>query len=443
MTWWQADETHDPARTSWVASAQGHADFPIQNLPLGVFSPPGAHDKRIGTAIGDRIMDLAACARAGLLDGTVPATMVAALAGDTLNALFARPAAERRALRHRLSALLSQESWRDAVSPHVHPMVDSLLHLPARIGDYTDFYVGIHHALTVGSLFRPDSPLLPNYRHIPIGYHGRASSVRPSGEPVIRPCGQSKAPDDDAPRFGPATRLDHEVELGVWVGPGNALGQPVPLADAGEHIAGLCLLNDWSARDIQAWEYQPLGPFLGKSFHTTVSPWVITGEALAPFREPSQPRAPDEPAPLPYLLDAGDRAHGGLALQIEAFLSTAAMRQRGLPPHRLSTAPASAMYWTIQQMLAHHTSNGCNLRPGDLLGTGTISGPTSDAQGSMLEITRGGATPITLPDGETRRFLEDGDEITLRATAQTAGRISIGFGECRARIAPAAAPTSG
>uniref|UniRef100_UPI001576830D fumarylacetoacetase n=1 Tax=Sphingomonas bacterium TaxID=1895847 RepID=UPI001576830D len=310
------------------------------------------------------------------------------------------------------------------------------LGLPAAIGDYTDFYVGIHHAENVGRQFRPDAPLLPNYKWIPIGYHGRASSIRPSGVPVVRPRGQRKAPDADAPVFGPSARLDYELELGIWVGAGNPLGTPIPIAEAGEHVAGFCLLNDWSARDIQAWEYQPLGPFLAKNFHSSVSPWVVTAEALAPFRT-AQPARPDgDPQPLPYLLDADDQAHGALALTLEVTLTTTRMRAEGAAPHRLSRGPATNMYWTVAQIVTHHASGGCNLQPGDLIGTGTISAASDDGFGSLLEISRGGSRPVTLAGGETRGFLEDGDEVVMTARAEAPGYVPIGFGECRARVLP-------
>jgi len=422
------DETHDPGLRCWVPGADGHPDFPVQNLPLGIFAPP-REGARAGVAIGDHILDLAAAAP------LLPDAAARTLAGPTLNALFALPAADRRALRRRLSQLLTDA--RQAQTLAIYPAADCTLHLPAAIGDYSDFYVGIHHADAVGRQFRPDNPLLPNYKWVPIGYHGRASSVRPAGEPVVRPHGQRKPPDAQAPDHGPTRRLDYEVELGLWIGPGNALGRPIPIAEASDHIVGLCLLNDWSARDIQAWEYQPLGPFLGKSFHTSVSPWVVTADALAPFRIAQPPRPASDPAPLPYLHDTRDQAAGAFALTLEASLSTAAMRAAGLPAQRLSRAPASAMYWTAAQIVAHHAANGCNLRPGDLLGTGTISGPDENGRGSLLEIAQGGARPLTLPGGEMRSFLEDGDEVTLSARAEAPGFVPIGFGPCRGRIASA------
>ncbi|MBR0664959.1 fumarylacetoacetase [Roseomonas hellenica] len=432
----QIDATHDPALRSWVPGADGHPDFPIQNLPFGIVSPPGG-DRRSGVAIGDGILDLKAALAAGLFAGAA-AEAAEAAASDTLNGFFALGAGPRRALRARLSALLAEGSAeRDAAAACLHPAAGCTLHLPARIGDYTDFYVGIHHATNVGRVFRPDNPLLPNYKHVPIGYHGRASSVRVSGTDLRRPKGQLKAPDAAAPRFGPCEKLDYELELGIWIGPGNALGEPVPVGAAETHVAGFCLLNDWSARDIQAWEYQPLGPFLSKSFGSTISPWVITPEALAPFRIAQPPRPEGDPAPLPYLLDAADQRGGAFDIALEVLIETAAMRAAGLPPHRLSLSGTRHMYWTVAQMVAHHTSGGCDLNPGDLLGSGTLSAPDPAGLGSLLETTRGGQAPVVLPGGETRRFLEDGDAVILRARAARPGAVSIGFGECRAQILPA------
>jgi fumarylacetoacetase len=439
MSWWRLDETHDPALTSWVESANGHGDFPIQNLPFGVFAPADGED-RIGVAIGDSILDLGAAARVGLLPGRAGEACTA----PNLNALMAAPAVSRRTLRRWLSAALGHHAspvrlapMRETLTPMLHDAAGCTLRLPARIGDYSDFYVGIHHAHNVGKQFRPDNPLLPNYKWLPIGYHGRASSIRPSGVGLVRPRGQCKPADADLPVVGPTRRLDYELELGVWIGPGNELGAPIPIAEAAGHIAGFCLLNDWSARDFQAWEYQPLGPFLAKSFQSTISPWVVTPEALAPFRIAQPARLEGDPAPLPYLTDADDRAHGALAITLEVFLASRAMREADVSPQRLSAGPASNMYWTVNQIVAHHASNGCNLQPGDLLGTGTISAATPDGFGSLMELTAGGIAPITLASGETRRFLEDGDEVMLKATASAPGRVSIGFGECRAMVLPA------
>jgi fumarylacetoacetase len=432
------DETHDPALESWVAAANGHRDFPIQNLPLGVFSPP-AGAPRGGVAIGDSILDLAAAAQSGLLTGEA-LDAARAGAGGELNGLLALPPASRRALRRRLSALLARGAPEAAeVATWLHQAAACTLHLPARIGDYTDFYAGIHHALNVGRQFRPDNPLLPNYKHVPIGYHGRASSVRASGTPVRRPRGQTLPPGAETPVFGPSQRLDIELELGVWIGQGNALGAPIAIDQAEDHIAGLSLLNDWSARDLQAWEYQPLGPFLAKNFLTTVSPWIVTAEALAPFRIPQPPRPAGDPQPLPYLWSAADQATGAYALELEVTITTDAMRQAGLAPHRLASGPASNLYWTLAQLVTHHASGGCNLTPGDLLGTGTISTPDPTGVGSLLELTQGGRQPVALPGGETRSFLADGDEIALAGRAVAPGYVAIGFGECRGRIAPAAA----
>jgi len=413
------DDTHDPSRRSWVASANGHPDFPIQNLPLGLFTPPGGGAPRAGIAIGDAILEL---------EGEAP--------DGTLNVLLGQGEAARRALRARLCAALTQGSPEQArLAPLLHQAADCTLHLPARIGDYTDFYVGIHHAAAVGKLFRPENPLLPNYKHVPIGYHGRASSIIPSGTAFRRPSGQ--LPRADGPIFAPCEKLDYELELGIWIGPGNAQGAPIPISEAASHIAGFCLLNDWSARDIQAWEYQPLGPFLGKSFATSISPWIVTPEALEPFRIAQPPRPAGDPAPLPYLMDTRDQAEGGFDIALEAWLVTPGLMAQGLPPYRIADSNARHMYWTVAQMVAHHSSNGCNLNAGDLLGSGTISGPARDGYASLLEATQGGALPMRLASGEERRFLEDGDEVVLRAQARRAGFVSIGFGECRGRVLPA------
>jgi fumarylacetoacetase len=425
----QIDETHDARRTSWLSSANGHAEFPVQNLPLGIFSPADMRP-RGGIAIGDAIIDLAALAASDLLSGDAAIAARAADAAD-LNALLAIGSVPRRALRREVSALLSDAAYRDTVEPMLHDSATCSLHLPARIGDYTDFYVGVHHATNVGKLFRPDNPLLPNYRHVPIGYHGRASSVVSSGTAFRRPSGQRRAADADEPVFGPSERLDYELELGVWIGAGNRLGEPIAMGSAFDAIAGVGLLNDWSARDIQAWEYQPLGPFVAKNFATTVSPWIVTAEALAPFRIAQAARGEDEPRPLPYLWDDQDQASGALAATLDVHIASRRMRSEGLAPHRLSRVRASNMYWTMAQMVAHHSVGGCNLNPGDLLGTGTISGPEKDGFGSLLEITAGGREPLRLPTGETRTFLDEGDEILLSGKLEAPGFVSIGFGECR------------
>ncbi|WP_375461615.1 fumarylacetoacetase [uncultured Enterovirga sp.] len=433
------DATHGADLTSWVASANGHPDFPIQNLPLGIVSA-GNGERRPGVAIGDSILDLAGLAAAGLLPGEA-GRFVEAGASGTLNAALALGGGPRLALRARLSELLREGTGeRPAVEPHLHDAESCVLHLPAAIGDYTDFYAGIHHATNVGKQFRPDNPLLPNYKWVPIGYHGRASSVIPSGVPVRRPSGQRKPAAEAVPAFGPSRNLDYELELAIWIGTGNAQGEPVPIGSAAEHIAGYGLLNDWSARDIQAWEYQPLGPFLAKSFASTVSPWIVTPEALAPFRLPQPARPDGDPQPLPYLRDEADQREGALAIELEVLLQTPLLREKGLSPHRLGLSDARHMYWTMAQFVAHHTSGGCNLRPGDLLGTGTISAPDLAGAGSLLEASQGGREPIRLPSGEERRFLEDGDEVILRARCRREGFAPIGFGECRATILPAAVP---
>jgi fumarylacetoacetase len=427
------DETHDPGLRSWVGSANGHPDFPIQNLPLGVFSV-GSKGARIGVAIGDFVLDLHALAQAQLLDSH----WTLALSLGSLNAWFAHGPEDSGKLRRCLSELLSQQKHRASIEPHLVGRERVTMHLPCTIGDYTDFYVGIHHATNVGRQFRPDNPLLPNYKYVPIGYHGRASSVRVSGHDVIRPNGQRKPPEAEVPDYGPSRRLDYELELGIFIGRGNDLGSPIAIGDAGSHIAGYCLLNDWSARDLQAWEYQPLGPFLAKNFLTSISPWVITPEALAPFRRPMPPRPDGDPAPLPYLWDEDDQQGGGLGIGLEVSLLTQAMRDAGMEPHRLSRGTAAAaMYWSAAQIVAHHSSNGCNLQPGDLIGTGTLSTADDDGLGSLLEISKGGKAPVVLPTGEARTFLEDGDELIFTARCEADGAVTIGFGSCSGKVLPA------
>jgi fumarylacetoacetase len=433
------DQTHDPARTSWVESAQGHRDFPIQNLPYGVFRVPDDDEPaRVGVAIGDGVLDLTACHDEGRFTGAAERA-AEACAAPALNLLMAVPAAERRELRRQIADLLSADSaaWRanrrlgDRL---LVPRAEVELLLPATIGDYTDFYASVHHATNVGSMFRPDNPLLPNYKWVPIGYHGRASSIVPSGTPVRRPRGQIKPADLDAPTYAPTRSLDYEMELGCFVAGGNPLGDPVPVDRAEERLFGVCLVNDWSARDVQAWEYQPLGPFLAKNFATTVSPWVVTMEALAPFRVPAFRRPPGDPDPLPYLRSEHNSAAGGLDIVVEVFLASARMRESGTPPARLSRGRVADLYWTPAQMLAHHASNGCNLQPGDLFASGTVSGPEREQRGCLLELTWRGAEPLTLPGGETRRFLEDGDEVVMRGWCEREGAVRIGLGECRGVI---------
>jgi len=434
------DDTHKADRTSWVDSANGHATFPIQNLPLGVFSPD-CGSARGGIAIGDSIFDIGAALEAGLFTG-VARDAAEAAAGRTLNPLLEAGPVARQALRRRVGDILDANNA-DAVKAIagrlVHDSGRCAMHLPARVGDFTDFFAGIHHAETAGRINRPDNPLMPNYKYVPVAYHSRASSVRPSGGLVRRPNGQRKPPEQAAPDFGPCRNLDYELELGVWIGPGNDIGSPIPIAEASRHVAGFCLLNDWSARDIQSWESQPLGPFLSKSLSTFVSPWIVTAEALAPFRIAQPPRPAGDPAPLPHLNDPADQAHGGFDLDFQVLLLTPKMRQAGAAPYVLSRSNASMLYWTVAQMVAHHTSNGCNLQPGDLFGSGTVSGTAPGSEGCLLEMTRGGRNPVALPNGETRTYLVDGDEVIFRATARKDGFVSIGFGECRGTVTEALA----
>jgi fumarylacetoacetase len=422
------NETHDPARRSWVTSANApDAEFPIQNLPLGVFRSTGA-TPRVGAAIGDQIFDISAASSS--FDGAA-AKAAAACASSHLNDLMALGPDAWSALRLALSRLLSNESTGASLQAHLTPTKQAELLLPVRIGNFTDFFASIFHATNAGRSFRPDNPLLPNYKYVPVAYHSRASSVRVSGTPVRRPRGQRKGANEAAPTYVASRNLDFELELGFYVGTPSALGEPVPVGKAGEHVFGFCLLNDWSARDIQAWEYQPLGPFLAKNFSTTVSPWVVTAEALAPFRTTAFARPADDPSPLPHLDDAGDRAQGGYDITMEAYLATERMRHEGAAPFRLTRTSFSTIYWTVAQMLAHHTSNGCNLEVGDLMASGTVSGPEKTSWASLLELTARGSEPIELPGGEKRGFIEDGDEIIFRGYCAKSGYPRIGFGECR------------
>ncbi len=438
------DETHDPTLESWLDSANDpETDFPIQNLPLLAYSASGSDSHaRLGVAIGADLLDLALLESAGLLHtpGCHAPTVELLAAGDR-RAL--------RELRRSLSRLLRRDTatLRDNAPLRqraLHPLDAVELRRPAAFRNYTDFYASIHHATTVGSMFRPDNPLLPNYKWLPIGYHGRASSIVPSGAAVRRPCGQSKADDAAVPRFGPSRMLDYELELGCVIFQGNHIGSPIPIASAEDHILGVCLVNDWSARDLQKWEYQPLGPFLAKNFATSVSPFVVTLDALAPFRIPAYNRPESDPQPLPHLLDERDQRGGGIDLTLEVHLASAEMRRRNMPPIRISRGSFRDMYWTLAQLVAHHSSGGCNLEPGDLLASGTISGPTPDSRGCLLELTWDPPPPagkprrpIELPTGEKRLFLEDGDEVILRGFCQRAGFRGIGLGECRGVIAPA------
>ncbi len=432
------DATHHPELRSWVESANDSAtDFPIQNLPFGRFRRVGSGDQwTIGVAIGDQILDLRqAAASRGWTEAI--AALLQPLADGQLNPLMAQSAAARTALRLALSKALAEGSAQQAdLQTCLVAMTDAELALPCTIGDYTDFYTGIHHATTVGKLFRPDNPLMPNYKWVPIGYHGRASSIGVSGQSFARPKGQT-ASDTGKPDFGPSKRLDYELELGYFVGRSNALGEAVPIAEAEDHLFGVTLLNDWSARDLQAWEYQPLGPFLAKNFATTISPWIVTLEALAPFRAAFE-RPAEDPQPLPYLDSPANRSAGAIDIELEVWLKTSKMRDAGQDAVLLSrSASAQASYWTAAQLLAHHTVNGCNLQAGDLMGSGTLSGPQADQAGSLLELTAGGKQTITLPNGETRRFLEDGDTLILRGHCERAGARRIGFGDCSGTVLPA------
>ena len=432
------NETHDPALRSWVASAnQPGGDFPIQNLPFAVFRRKGVGEAwRCGVAIGDQILDLAAVARAGVLQG-VAAEAAQAGAQDKLNALMALGPQAWSALRQALSAALREGSAAQAaLQPCLVPQTVAEYDVPARIGDYTDFYTSVYHATNIGKQFRPDNPLLPNYKWVPIGYHGRASSIGVSGQAFARPKGQVKAPDAEAPVLAASKRMDIELELGVFIGTGNALGDPVSITEAESHVFGICLLNDWSARDIQGWEYQPLGPFLSKNFATTISPWVVTLEALAPYRVPFT-RPESDPLPLPYLDSAANRSGGAFDIQLQVGLQTGRMREAGQGDVQISRTSYRHAYWTVAQMVTHHTVNGCNLQPGDLLGTGTLSGPTLDQAGALIELTLGGKQPVQLPDGDTRTFLQDGDAVVLRGWCEKAGAARIGFGECWGTVLPA------
>lgn len=416
------DHTHNPQLRSWVACANtAGGDFPIQNLPFGRFRHTASSEAfRIGVAIGDQILDLKA---AGLVDQA------------DMNLLMAASPAERQALRVRLSEGLREGSAQQAAwSSALVPQASAEYAVPCRIGDYTDFYTGIHHATAVGKLFRPDQPLMPNYKWVPIGYHGRASSIVVSGHPFKRPQGQTLAPGATEPSFGPSKRLDYELELGFYIGQGNALGEPIAMDQAEQHLFGVGLFNDWSARDLQAWEYQPLGPFLAKNFASTVSPWIVTMEALAPFRA-AFTRPAGDPQPLPYLDGAANRAQGALDITLEVWLQTAKMRAAGEEGVRLTRGNTTqAAYWTAAQLVAHHTVNGCNLQSGDLLGSGTLSGATLSEAGSLLELTQGGKQAITLANGETRTFLQDGDTLILRGWCEREGAVRIGLGEARGTV---------
>ncbi len=431
------NETHDPARRSWVADANDPAgDFPIQNLPFAVFRDAHGAVARGGVAIGSSIVDLATLRACSPFEGLAAEALDAA-AESTLNRLMGMGQPAWSALRLALSRALAEGSpLREAVETALVPQSGATFQVPAHIGDYTDMYTSVHHATNIGRLFRPDNPLMPNFKWLPVGYHGRASSIDVSGQRFRRPVGQTMPPGADKPSFGPCKRLDYEFEIGIWMGTGNTLGEPVAIDAADEHVFGLCLLNDWSARDIQAWEYQPLGPFLSKSFATTISPWIVTLEALEPYRVPWT-RPDEDPAPLPYLESEDNRSRGGIDLTIEAWLQTSEEREAGAEGHRLSHSTFAHSYWSVAQMIAHHTVGGCNLQPGDLIGSGTQSGPGEGEAAAMIELTQGGKNPVTLADGITRTFLEDGDTVVFKGWCEREGRVRIGFGLCEGTVLPA------
>ena len=435
------DETHNPDRRSWVESANApESDFPIQNLPFGVFQRRDTNEEpRIGVAIGDQILDLQHCVRERLLMGISPES-ACALSAKTLDDFMGLGRSQWKAVRTAVGDLLDSNSSKIGASATPQaavgliPMRDAEMVVPAQIGDYTDFYASIHHATNVGSMFRPDNPLLPNYKWLPVGYHGRASSIVVSGTPIKRPMGQTVTSDAGPPSFGPSRLLDYEMEMGFFIGSGNALGERIHMKDAASHIFGMVIVNDWSARDVQKWEYQPLGPFNAKNFATTISPWVVTMDALEPFRIPAKKRDASDPQPLDYLRPVEDMAFD---ITVEVHLSSAPMRQRQMQPVLISRGSFADMYWTIAQMLVHHTSTGCNMRPGDLLASGTISGPTEESRGCLLERTWRGTKPLQLPDGTQRKFLEDGDEVIMNAFAQNNAGYRIGFGTCTGLVSAA------
>ncbi len=432
------NETHDAGLRSWVESANAAGcDFPVQNLPFASFRRRASAEAfRCGVAIGDQIVDLAALAAAGVFSGDAAAAAQAG-AQPQLNALMALGPAAASALRLALSRALREGAPEQAaLAACLVPQAEAEHAVPTRVANYTDFYTSIHHATNVGRLFRPDNPLLPNYKWVPIGYHGRASSIGVSGQAFRRPQGQTFAPGATQPSFGPCQRLDIELELGVFIGQANELGDPVTISAAEDHVFGICLLNDWSARDIQGWEYQPLGPFLSKNFATTISPWIVTLEALAPFRVAFE-RPESDPQPLPYLDSEANRREGSLDIELEVLLQTPSMRDHGQAAASIVRTSYRHAYWTVAQMVTHHTVNGCNLQPGDLLGSGTLSGPTLDQAGALIELTTGGRHPLALPNGETRTWLEDGDSVVIRGWCEKPGAARIGFGECLGTVLPA------
>jgi len=435
--------THDPRIESWVESAnEKTTDFPLQNLPFSVFRRAGTTDSgTVGVALGDRIINMAGLNKVAPFQGEARSG-VSSFNEDSLNAFMACGAVCWTSVRGQIFQLFRKDAEvsqkvKQQLETCLVPMRDAEMLLPVRIGDYTDFYASLFHATNVGMMLRPDNPLLPNYKHIPIAYHGRSSSIVVSGTPVKRPCGQTVPDNGSLPSFGPSRLLDYELEVGTFVGTGTEMGTTIPVDKASQHIFGFCLLNDWSARDVQKWEYPPLGPFLAKNFATTISPWVVTLEALEPFRVPAFQRQPGDPDPLPYLSSKVDRSSGGIDLGLEVFVTTKKMREAGHAPVRLSKSNFRDLYWTVAQMLTHHSSNGCNLRSGDLFGSGTVSGPGKDSRGCLLELTWRGKEPVALPSGETRAFLEDGDEVTFTGAAEREGARRIGFGSCSGTILPA------
>lgn len=432
------NETHDPKLSSWVPSANdGNTDFPIQNLPFASFRRKNADESyRGGVAIGDQILDLAACAESNLFSGLAQDGVNAACE-PKLNRFMAMGSETWSAVRQALSTALRSGSALEAtIKSYLVPMSEAEYGMPCVIGDYTDFYASVHHATNIGALFRPDNPLLPNYKWIPIGYHGRSSSIAVSGQEFPRPQGQTKAPDASEPSLGPCKKMDFELEMGIFVGTPNELGKPVSINDAEDHIFGMCLFNDWSARDIQAWEYQPLGPFLAKNFASTISPWIVTTEALAPFRTQFSHPAED-PQPLKYLESDANSQQGGVDVELDVLIQTQTMRDAGIAAESLATSNFKYSYWTMAQMLTHHTVNGCNMQAGDLLGTGTLSGPSAHEACALIELTTGGKNPVSLANGETRAFLEDGDTIVIRGFCQRDGAARIGFGHATGTILPA------
>lgn len=436
------NETHDPNLKSWIESANApETDFPIQNLPFCIFHRAETYENmRVGVGVGDFVLDVYPCYEAALFDDESFSLAVCADNYCLDQSLMRKNQSLQAAFRRRLIEILSEnadDATRKIVQRNLIPMAEAEFWLPAHIGDYTDFYCSIFHATNVGAMFRPDNPLLPNYKYVPIGYHGRASSIVVSGTEIVRPKGQNRSDADNPPVFGACKNLDYEMEVGFFVGKGNDLGETIPIGEAEDHIFGLCLVNDWSARDIQAWEYQPLGPFLAKNFATSVSPFVVTMDALAPFRTAAFARPEGDPKPLDYLFSEENEKAGGFDINLEVYIQTEKMRGENVEPFLLSRSNTKDLYWTIGQMLAHHASNGCNLQTGDLMATGTVSGREKDARGCLLELTWRGTEPIQLPSGETRRFLEDGDEVIMKGYCEREGFRKIGFGECRGRILPA------